>query len=291
MKTIINEYNKDHKMLMRSIHKGYYVDFNKPYAVYEIQDHFTLRSIKPLYTAGGFTSENAVILVILEGVHTWDRDRMYGVEIEDTRRGYTIDIIGYDYHGMDNYYTQGDFNEARKTEGVQGFIFCQLREYLTQPKEYAEDQFTRHPLNRAQWDKYDRVYHETTYHHYYHETREYDISGYRVDDRRAWLSTKAEQIRTEKKRSEYLASPQDNKIKILEDKIKTYREIIIHKVKTAVTADDFYNLHRIFDSYTNESIVDALRDFETFKKKTMEKSFSSLADSDRYYESVLEKIS
>ena len=266
---------------MRTLHEAYGIDFMSPYCEIEHNGKFTVNSLINELKELGYTPADSLVLALVKGRHGWDSDEMNVVEIIHTS-ALIIDVPNC----LSKYVRKYDFNDARKCDDCQAIFFAQKREYL------KGSDFSYHCYSKC----YYRDVFEIDYHKRFNGgndvprgrfyDRELDKSGYCLDVYRSDLHNRLDKYKAEKAKNAYLQTDNADKVAVLERLINEYKVKLSKALLNASTSDDVREIDRLVGW---GGLSDIINTFETFKKKTEERSYSSIDASNADYDYVAKK--
>ena len=297
----------DHgKHIFQDMHNVFGFDFEKPHKVLRIVGSFTINSVNKMIATEGFT-EKAVKVVLLRG---WRKEELDAVRI--FRNDFEIEFKGYGKEygkklfwcdSFDTFCTKGSFNEYRKVSET-AFVIVQEPEYISIPKQETLDKTIRY---RKIETEYSYIYAYSfsgrkitvqepprfSYSGQKKITAEdmFDKSGYFVLDRRAEWIQKAKQLRADRAKAEYSKTDNSDKIISLEQAIEKRKAELVEMLSSAKTPDDFHNVAKaIGEAWYCNGFASAVRHFEEFKTKTEQKAYTSIADSEKAYNNIMDEL-
>lgn len=275
-----NELLKDRPQAFRQLHKLYGFDFESNFIYYEHTGNFTVNSL--LKNAGNEagaqlnTADYKVILLVKpflkcgkENTNTW-----YLVDIEENNKpsadvGNIYRKSGI-YDGLDYFFTLSDFNNERKDKKVKAVLIAQRVELLKPEKVNYIDYGERYAVTDVHTASYkgkkyissaaikDGNGKKTVLNRYERDIKTFDDiidkSGYIVLERRKDLKRRAEALRAERKKNEFLASDLSKYLYDAEKRMNDVKSVISDYMLKAQTSGDiakinFYKLERVFSLY------------------------------------------
>lgn len=260
-------YNYTHVM-MQNLHKALGIDWLSPYIEIEHKGKFTINSLNKELAAHGYTPDNSLVLVLMQGPEYWNSDEWLVTRIYENDFDVAMPYI------LDNFCRKYDFNDARKKDSCHAIFFAQKKEYLT-PCDLSK---IKKPDYHGRFKDLSDIY------NLYRPTL--DHSGYIVSFYRDELRERAEKYKAEKAKNAYLQTDNKDKITVLERLIDEYKKKVSEEVLTISTAEDALKMSRLLDF---SGLYDIIRTFNTFKDKTINKTYTSIKASDNDYDAVAKK--
>lgn len=275
IKDIENRYNKKHCM-MKDLHDAFGIDWTKPYVEIEHNGKFTIHSFEKDLENIGFTNKDSILLAIVKGHELWDKDYWYVIKVCNC--DFTINLP----YILDTYCRKCDFNDARKKETCMAIFFAQKKEYLTNHSyvhcTYGGYEYKNKPIDicsRFTNPRETKIYNAVL-----------DKSGYCLTHYRNDLNQKVAVYKADKAKREYLKTDNTDKIKTLERLIETYKKKLADDVLSISTTDD---VRQIDGLLSWGGLYDIIHTFGIFKEKTLDKTYDSIAQSDKDYDCVAKK--
>ena len=324
----LNELLKVNRCALRSLHDTLGFDFNAPYHVYKIDGKFTVRKIEKMIQADKYTFKNAMVAVVTRRFDNyWRKDFCLvtvdnsGVNIDYKQCYYYsyvnsgLDILcSYVNSGLDILYRKSDFEEYRKNDNTETYVFCQLKVNLAEQKtkqvNYSE-RFKYVPYKYGKccdgkgnsWysniklqlteEKGTVVDYKVSNHCYGLKTENLediiDKSGYIVCEHRRDWQYKARKLREKRVKAAFKATDNTVKINQLEKMIDQRKNELAEAFKNAVTAKEIQNVGKAIGGYFN-SLYDIVDGFERLKAKDANKEYSSIEVFNNAYNGILEKM-
>lgn len=272
-------YNYTHVM-MQNLHKTMGVDWLSPYIEIEHNGKFTIKSLNKELAAHGYTPDNSLILVLMQGPEFWNSDEWLVTRIYDNDFDVSMPYI------LASFCRKYDFNDARKKDTCNAIFFAQKKEYLT-PCEWRKNSWGGyfHDLSKIKKpDYHGRFKDVSNIYNLYRPTL--DHSGYIVSFYRDELQERVEKYKAEKAKNAYLQTDNKDKITVLERLIDEYKKKVSEEVLTISTAEDALKMSRLLDF---SGLYDIIRTFNTFKDKTINKTYASIKASNNDYDAVAKK--
>ena len=277
----IKELQNKYGTTMRTLHEAYGIDFMSPYYEIEHNGKFTVNSLINKLKEHGYSPADSLILALVKGCNGWDSDDWNVVEIAPS-----ADIIIDVPNCLSKYIRKYDFNDARKSEDCHAIFFAQKRTYLKGAV------FSYHSYSKCYYHDISEV----DYHRRFKDEnavprgrfydREIDKSGYCLDVYRSDLHSRVEKYKAEKAKNAYLQTDNADKVATLERLISEYKVKLSKALLNASTSDDVREIDRLMGW---GGLSDIINTYETFKKKTEERSYSSIDASNADYDYVAKK--
>lgn len=270
----------DHRSIMKGLHSAYGLDFEAPYCGIEHNGKFTTRMLINEMKQHGFTPDDSIILVLVQGWHNWDKDDFYVVRI------YENDFDIASPYCVDHYSRKYDFNDARKRNECHAILLGQKKEDL-KSADFFRDRWG-YSRKGKDVDYYGRFKSEKDVPHggfgrYNHEI---DKSGYCLDVYHCDLYERAEKYKAEKAQKAYLETDNSGQVDTLERLIDEYKNKLSKAVLNASSSDEMRAISRLMGW---GGLPDIMETFETFKQKTKDKSYNSISASNVDYDYVAKK--
>ena len=239
------------KKALQYINAAYGYDFTKPFTVTGFTGRFTAKSIEK---ATGHT--DGILLVCVRG-------NMNAVKLQ---RGGTFAARDLPRAtGVGNFYTQGNFEETRKSGTAATFLVHQNKEYHRQPK----------PKKR-----------HTSYLHYPEREQVFDSAGNDLTQSRIALEQRVKKYKTEKRAKEAAAQDYSADIDEIDTLFANFKQVLISRLTAAATYDDFNSI----ESMTGHRVTWLVRDIESVKHNAANKSFDSKQQAQRMIDNVKDGI-
>lgn len=313
----LNELLKVNRYALRSLHDTLGFDFNAPYHVYEINGKFTVRKIEKMILANGYNFVNSIVAVVTRRFDNyWNKD--FCLATVDNS-GVNIDYKTHYYNNyvnscLDTFNRKSDFEEYRKNDNTETYVFCQLKVNLAEQKtkqvNYSE-RFKYVPYKYGKccdgkgnsWYSYIKlqlteekgtvVDYKVSNHCYGLKTENLediiDKSGYITCERRRDWKYKAKKLREKRAKAAFEATDNTAKINELENLIAQRKNELEEAFKNAVTAKEIQNVGKAIGDYFN-SLYRIVDDFEILKVKDANKEYSSIEVFNNAYNGILEKM-
>lgn len=248
--------------LFQAVHyiKGF--DFTKPFDIVSGDGKFTLNSIKKeCENAGVDTADTEIILFMeLAGISHLLRQKLYVVNIY---RHKFVQFEGRDIpynYNLDNFYSIGRFEEARKKNTKRWFVIIQRKEYLTEIKKEKKIDFSERmmPIGKyTMWRSRYGTEHGFSSGKFKQGNQTYyinsdcsidnpvDKSGYWLPDRQSELKYKVKALKA--KRSAAKAATYDCTAQT--EKIKDYINNIKKVLSDMILNDEYETVNHVMWSY------------------------------------------
>lgn len=313
----LNELLKVNRCALRSLHDTLGFDFNAPYHVYKIDGKFTVRKIEKMIQADKYTFKNAMVAVVTRRFDNyWNKD--FCLATVDNS-GVNIDYKTHYYNNyvnscLDTFNRKSDFEEYRKNDNTETYVFCQLKVNLAEQKtkqvNYSE-RFKYVPYEYGKccdgkgnsWysniklqlteEKGTVVDYKVSNHCYGLKTENLediiDKSGYIVCEHRRDWQYKARKLREKRVKAAFETTDNTAKINELEKLIAQRKNELAEAFKNAVTAKEIQNVGKAIGDYFN-SLYRIVDDFEILKAKDANKEYSSIEVFNNAYNGILEKM-
>ena len=304
-----NELLKDRPQAFRQLHKMYGFDFESDFIYYEHNGNFTVNAIikNASNQTGAQLNTIGYKMVLLvkpflrygkQNTNTW-----YLVDIEENNKPYVNVGNIYRksglYDGLDYFFTLQDFNDKRKDKRVKAVLIAQKGELLKPEKVNHIDYGERYSVTDVytasyKGEKYissvkikDGNGNKTVLNRYERDIKTVDDmidkSGYIVLERRKDLKRRAEAIRAERKKNEFLKADLSKYLYGAEKRMNDIKRVISDYMLKAQTSGDiakinFYKLEKVFSLY--ERLTEGIQD----------KTFASINSVERIYNDMCEDI-
>ena len=296
--------------MMKNLHDVFKYDFNHDYKFYYHKGKFTMRDIEKLLN-DGFDKYNSLVAVMTRPVK-----RIYDLYSVDTDEFITvlytpISSGNYDVEfdnrnklrkPLDWIYRKTDFNTLRKSDDIETLVLIQKNKDLTSAKKNNDidykSRFKAVPhydgmnLDDAMTYSFDFIPYgyKTPFKDRFmsmHIKDFIDKSGYLkalfTDD----LEKRAKQIKEKALKDAYLKTDNTDKIDTLERLIEQYKTKLSEQLKAIKTLDDLNKVDRLLGW---SGLYDIISDYNTFKRKTENKDFDSIEQSNNLYDHINKRI-
>ena len=265
------------KHILQALHENFGYDFEGDYKIYHITGRFTAKSLNKY-------AENDYFTVLTHGNYL-NHNILYAVGCDGEKFDIHITSNYSRLESYDWYYTKMDFDEERKNPYSDAYMVTQ-RDRKYGYKNPRFDNCERFKLQKEHapipYGFNGRPCHDRYLYH-----APFDKSGYPVDLYRERLQDKADKIREEKEKAEYLKTDNSDKVATLERLINAYKAKLAEQLIAIKTVDDVYAVDRLLGFSGLHSIIE---DFIDFKRNTEEKSFNSIKASDALYDRIASRI-
>lgn len=231
---------------MQDLHAVIGFDFNKPFTVWEISGRFTVKQIEKEAEKRGYN--NAVIAVCVRDRYGWNKD----FSLATVRGGVvTIDYKTPYYgngRGLDTFYAKCSFEDMRKRESAEAVIFAQSRDDIKKPKEKKVDFSERFKVERVNYCT--------------------DGHGAR------WIS------RLDLKQT----TNNEKQLAELRRMIQARKMAVVEMLKKANTSEELKAVEKAVAYW--KGLAGIVSDFERFEKRTTNKEYRSIAESNLAYNAI-----
>lgn len=283
--TTIKSITDGRKNLLQALHESFGFDFEGNYKIYHITGKFTAKSLNKYAENDYF-----IVLTHYKYINT-DILRAVGCDGET----FDIDIKSSNYPITETYrqyYTKSDFDDDRKNPYMDAYMITQAdRKY---GKYNSKAPFFDDCERFKMLDNGSKYYRYMPYGfngkccpNMWSYSGDFDKSGYPVDLYRERLQDKADKIREEREKAEYLKTDNSDKVATLERLVKEYKAKLAEQLIAIKTVDDVYAVDRLLGWSGLHSIIE---DFIDFKRNTEEKSFNSIKASDALFDRIASRI-
>lgn len=211
-------------------------DFQKPYKVTGILGKFTAKSIEKV-----IGSNNALLLMS-------DGNELHVVKLNHGKFQ-AKDIKGGYKYNIKNFYTQGDFENKRKSGETAVYIIQQDKQYHRTIKEKSNGRTGMYINNRMR---------------YFDEMTESEIAQYN-------LKKRLEVYKANKRKAEVQSTDYTAEIIKIEKIFSTLKTEIISKLTNANT----YEEYKMISDVTDYKLVRLVHDIAKFKNSAIKKAFTS----------------
>jgi hypothetical protein len=225
------------KKALRYIAETYGYDCNKPYKVMGILGKFTANSIEKITG-----DSNALLFITNDDDINIVRLNNGKFEAKDIKGNYTYKIS--------NFYSQGDFEEKRKSGETATYIIQQEKQYHRKIKEKNTGRTGIYVNNRMK---------------YFDEMSESEIAQIN-------LKKRLEIYKANKRKREAQVTDYTTEIMKIDSEFKTLKIEIISRFTNAITYEEYEVISKV-TSYKLSSIV---RDITRFKNDAISKKFTSV---------------
>lgn len=300
---------KDRPQAFRQLHKLYSFDFESDFIYYEHTGNFTVNSL--LKNAGNEagaqlnTADYEMVLLVKpflkwgkKNTNTW-----YLVDIKENNKP-SVDVGNIYrksgiYDSLDCFFTLQDFNNKRKDKKVKAVLIAQKRELLKPEKVKYIDYGERYSVTDVRMASYkggkfissasikDGNGKKTVLYRYGRDIETVDDlidkSGYIINERRKDLKRRAEALRAERKKNEFLAADLSKYLYDADKQMNDIKSVISGYMLKAQTSGDiakinFYKLETVFNLY------------ERLTAGIQGKTFASINSVERIYNDMCEDI-
>lgn len=307
-----NELLKDRPQAFRQLHKLYGFDFESNFIYYEHTGNFTVNAIiknASIQTGAQLNTIDYKMVLLVKPFLIWSKQNAntwYLVDIEENNKpsfdvGNICSKSGI-YDGLDNFFTLQDFNNERKDKKVKAVLIAQRAELLKPEKVNYIDYGERYAVADVSTISFisfkGEIYissvtvkdgngRKTVLRLYERDIKTVDDlidkSGYIVNERRADLKRRAEALRAERKKNEFLAADLSKYLYDADKQMNDIKRVISGYMLKAQTSGDiakinFYKLERVFSLY------------ERLTSGIQEKTFKSIDSVKNVYKSICEYI-
>lgn len=276
-----NEWRTCHR-IMKKLHNALGIDWTKPYIEIEHEGKFTVRSLNSELALKGCNLDDSLVLALVQGTNSWDSGEWRVVRIYNN--GFDIDMP----YIVDRFYRKYDFDDARKNERCSAIFFAQEKKYLT-GSEFAHRSWGGYDHHKKAEDRHERFKVQKEYGYTYaggFTNPDMDKSGYILNVYHDELEQRLRVYKKNKDRNAYLMADNTDKISTLDRLITRYREKLS---KAILDADTLDKINEIDHKLSWGGLYSIMSTFNTFKKKTLDKSYDSIAESDKDYDYVAKK--
>ena len=304
-----NELLKDRPQAFRQLHKLYGFDFESSFIYYEHTGNFTVNSL--LKNAGNeadaqLNIADYKVILLVKPFLIWgeqNNNTWYLVDIEENNKpsadvGNIYSKSGI-YDGLDYFFTLQDFNNERKDKKVKAVLIAQKRELLKPEKVNYIDYGERYSVTDVRTASYkgekfisnasikDGNGKKTVLNRYGRDIKTVDDlidkSGYIINERRKDLKRRAEALRAERKKNEFLAADLSKYLYDADNQMNDIKSVIsVYMLKAQTSGDiakiNFYKLETVFNLY------------ERLTAGIQGKTFASINSVERIYNDMCEDI-
>ena len=320
MNTCVHDILSINRQALRGLHQYAGFDFEKPFGIERIDGKFTVNAILKKIN----NPHNCKIVLLIKDLHWNDNNRLCTVLIHSNGT-VTTDLSKpprwYDY-SFETFYRKGDFEITRKKDNSLAFLVWQNKELLNPPKPEKRNMLARFDLKETTLykDQSNKSYigHITIKEHgtnrnvhdfeyrdsclsYYGFSGEHfiskyvsacdiiDKSGYLLIDRRNEWKRKAAALRAERNKTAYKATDNTSKIEELKNLIEKRKNEILQALITAESYKEYREISESLSWY-HDGLADIAESFERFRKKTINKEFASIEESNNAYNSIKNRL-
>lgn len=310
----------DNRDALRILHDVLGFDFESPFKAAKIEGKYTVNKILQTVAAQNCGNTTGAIIAVLTRDNNPYRNNkdlnLCTVTAAGIKIDYKIPWYGNRRRTIDNFYTKKSFEEIRKTEKAETFIIWQDRQYIKKPVEKPVDLSARFKyvshyycysasmkekyVNRVELRKTDEKGSKYTFEvigrvfyagsNYPTEINQViDKSGYLLRDRRANLKRRAAALKAEHEKAAYNATENGGKVQELQTLIIARKAQIVKQLDAAQTSAEFEAVEKALARW--RGFAGIVADFERFKEKTENKSYTSCAASDQAYNAIKAALS
>lgn len=306
---LYNELLKDRPQAFRQLHKLYGFDFESDFIYYEHNGNFTVNAMIKNASNKAGAQLNPIDYKMVLLVKPFLK---YGKE--NTNTWYLVDIDGHNkpsvdvgniysksgiYDGLDYFFTLQDFNDERKNKKVKAVLIAQKGTLLKPEKVNFIDYGERYAVSDVRTASYkgeiyissaaikDENGKKTILKQYGRNIKTIDDlidkSGYMITERRKDLKRRAEALRAEIEKNEFLAADLSKYLHDAEKRMNDVKSVISgYMLKAQASGDiakiNFYKLERVFSIY------------ERLTAGIQGKTFASINSVERIYNDMCEDI-
>ncbi len=227
---------KANKKALKYVAEVHGYDFQKPYKVTGILGKFTAKSIEKITG-----SNNALLLMS-------DDNELHAVKLNHGKFQAKDIKGGYDYN-IDYFYTQGDFEDKRKSGKTAVYIIQQDKQYFREVKEKDRGRTGIYINNRMK---------------YFDKMTESEIAQYN-------LKKRLEVYKANKRKAEVQSTDYTMEITNIDSEFTTLKNEIISKLTNANTYEEYKMLSNVVDY----KLAWLVRDIVNFKNSAITKDFTS----------------
>ena len=296
--------NSKDKNATRGLHKALGFDFEKPFYIEQLDTAFTVNKALKAATAAGFSEKNDMIILLCDDqIMNW---REFNVVKLSYGGGYTVEPFdGYEA-GLTRFYSKKDFEDKRKRGSLETYLVCQKSEYilphhrdryLRNPK-YAPNIQTRYKFVEfwySQTAKMKRTDNNGEIFEYYvykginadNYNDYFDKSGYCVALAREELSCRLKELKTNRRKNEYLQTDNAAKIDALAQLIEVKRKMLVDEF-AAIT--DFEKLSEFREKLGWGGLYSVFKDFKDLKDVEAKRAYSSVEAFEYEYNDIMRTL-
>lgn len=312
-----NEVLSECPLSLRALHDVFGYDFCKPYDIIKISGNYTVNRINKEAAALGY-SVGAEIVVLTNDESKNGND--WGNALK------AVQIMGDDFNiefsrrfpwysgrrSLDTFYSKGSFNELRKKLSAVAYVFVQERELMKLPAvpkreilsvtdlterfnvgdvEYFYTRDNKRYVGGVEIARREGKGEKLKYKtgpfigEYLHDISEiFDKSGYCVRERRIDLKRRAKALRAEREKAAYIKTDDASKIEELRGLIEQRKAEIAKQLIAAKTSKEMEAVEKAVAWY--KGLGGYMASFERFERNTLDKTYSSIAESERAYNAI-----
>lgn len=257
---------------LKGLHNVLGFDFEKPFACIALVGNFTINKVYKIVEAAGYDAHCRIALLMRIPKSNW-YNRFHIVTVE---YGGRVDIdhekTGYN---LDYFYRKADFENVRKNQRAETFIIVQKKDDIRIPTSKPFDMAARYESAPYYGQSYYKKY-------------TLDKSGYIMDGRLENLKRRADQLRREREKNAYLQTDNTEKVERLRGLIEARKAEIVAELIAARTSEELSAVNKKLNYW--HGLEGIMSDFEHFEKYTNNRSYSTIAQSDRAYDEILKKL-
>ena len=302
-------------------------DFEKPFEIVKINGSFTIKKLLKAANAAGFDkADNIAALTKPNNISCFCSDLHFvtieagAVENVKFRSPSLYKNNGaYLSRALQDYYTKGSFEEARKSANAETWLILQKsehrtikggkkRESISTADRYnvictqgATDGHGAHWISSIQLerttDNGSCIEYKSQPGNFYNprgwkpETIDeiIDKSGYLLHDKRENLSRRAAQLRAERAKAAYQATDNADKVRELETLFEAKKKEVARAILAAGNYEEMKEAERLISDYRT-GLTWAASDLCRYKERTVQKAYNSIEASTAAYEAIKAKL-
>lgn len=285
------------KAIFKGLHDTLGYDFEKPHEIIRIAGNYTVNSVRKTVAQKGYTADAVVVILTTDKDAYWRSDKLKAVQVFPDKINIDFPTRWYKCgYSFDHFYSKGEFESSRKSSSALSFILVQEPEYIHVPTEPAIDYSERYRYKNecgytckltACADGRQFSYNLDSWQRS-NFSEVIDKSGYFVYHRRKDLQRQAAALRAKREKDAYLRTENTDKVETLRSMIQARKSALADKLLAAETADDVHEIGDALSWYNG--FAGTMLEFERFCKKTAEKSFCSIAESEKAYSNLVDAL-
>lgn len=243
---------KSNKNSLKYIHEVYGYDFTKPYKVTGILGKFTAKSIEKLTG-----SDTGILLMYTNGE----------LEVCELNSGKfnAKDLQSNWGYNISSFFTQGDFEQKRKSGNLATYVIQQEVQYVGKPKFQKRNSYCY----------YDRK-----------SNQKFDKSGNNITLAREELHRRLKQYKSKK---QALEAANIDYTQDIEEITKSFNNLKI-KMITHLTKAETPEDYNVISDVINYNLIWLVSDIKSVKNKVIEKSFQSVDNAYKSINNIKDKI-
>ena len=272
----IKKLSEIYPKVFQKLHSIVGFDFESPFECYFLEGSFTVNKILKILEGNGYSYKDKIIL-LMHNPRTRNYQDLHMAGIERMRVRIDYEIRFYNSR-LREFNSKGGFEDFRKMPHVETFIIVQHSESVNKPEKKEIDKYGR--FKTAPVKTVSRYYGRDEYY-------TIDKSGYILDEKRQSLRNRVAKLRKDREKDAYLQKDNTGKIKELERMIDAYKVKIAEEIIVAQTWRDIETANKKLGYFGLEGIM---QDFQRYKEEETNHQYNSIAESERAYQRIYDRL-